>query len=149
MKKIIHNETVLEIIVFMLMLLFMYAAVSKLMSFKLFEAQLSRAILIAPFSGILWWAVPAVEIIVTLLLFVPRTRLIGLYGSIVLMVSFTVYIGTILLFFYDSRPCTCGGILSSLGWTEHLIFNMAFVVLSAVGVKVQINKQASQLSTTI
>jgi hypothetical protein len=44
---------------------------------------------------------------------------------------FTTYI-IIILNFTSFTPCSCGGVLEDLGWTEHLIFNIAFIVLSAV-----------------
>src|SRR5690606_10893575 len=49
------------------------------------------------------------------------------------MVAFTVYI-YLILNYSDFVPCSCGGILEKLGWTEHLIFNAAAVLLSIVGI---------------
>src|SRR5690606_28267369 len=31
-------------------------------------------------------------------------------------------------------PCSCGGVLEKLGWTEHLVFNCVFVALALVGI---------------
>ncbi|MDQ2656909.1 MAG: hypothetical protein M3Y60_05770, partial [Bacteroidota bacterium] len=31
-------------------------------------------------------------------------------------------------------PCSCGGVLNSLGWKAHLVFNIVFTLLSIVGI---------------
>src|SRR5690606_19412237 len=62
-----------------------------------------------------------------------RFRMLGLYGFYGLMVMFTTYI-IIILNFTSFIPCSCGGVLEKLGWTEHLIFNIAFIVLSGVAI---------------
>jgi hypothetical protein len=49
------------------------------------------------------------------------------------MTMFSGYIIAILNF-SDYVPCSCGGILEKLGWTEHLAFNIAFMVLAVVGI---------------
>src|SRR5690606_7657944 len=48
-------------------------------------------------------------------------------------VMFTAYI-VIILNFTEFIPCSCGGVLEDLGWTEHLIFNIVFILLAAVGI---------------
>jgi hypothetical protein len=46
---------------------------------------------------------------------------------------FTTYI-IIITRFSPYVPCSCGGVLQKLGWTEHLVFNIVFVVLAATGI---------------
>lgn len=113
-------------------LLFVYAAVSKLLDFENFQVQLGQSPLVGAFAGILAWGVPLGEIAIALLLLVPASRFAGLLLGFCLMVSFSAYI-YIILNFSESIPCSCGGILEKLGWKEHLWFNLSFVFLSALG----------------
>src|SRR5690606_14703009 len=49
------------------------------------------------------------------------------------MVMFTAYI-FIILNFSDFVPCSCGGVLEKMSWTQHLIFNVVFIILAGVAV---------------
>ena len=77
-----------------------------------------------------------------------RFRLIGLYAAFTLMTMFTVYIIAILQFSYKI-PCSCGGILESMGWTEHLIFNIGFVLLAVGGIVMFYSKEKINTSLTM
>lgn len=83
------RNIIIEIISFLLVLLFMYAAVSKLLDYQSFKVQLSKSPFITQFAGITSWALPIGEILVGLALTFKRTRLIGLYASLFLMTMFT------------------------------------------------------------
>lgn len=114
-------------------LLFSYAAASKLLDFQNFQVQLGQSPLLSAFAVTVSVAVPMVEFILVLMLMLPRFRFIGLYGSFVLMTMFSAYI-VIVLNFSSFTPCSCGGILEKMSWTEHLIFNIVFVVISAIAI---------------
>lgn len=123
---------VVEIIVLLYILLFVYAAVSKLLDFENFQVQLGQSPLISSFAGWLSWIVPLGELFIVGLLLVRRARVYGLYLSFLLMVFFTIYIFTILNY-SESIPCSCGGILERMSWKEHLWFNILFVFLAVFG----------------
>eukprot|EP01136_Pigoraptor_vietnamica_P002416 Opistho-1_new@30363 len=114
-------------------LLFSYAAASKLLDFQNFQVQLGQSPLLSASAVTVSVGVPMVEFILVLMLMFPRFRLIGLYGSFVLMTMFSAYI-VIVLNFSSFTPCSCGGILEKMSWTEHLIFNIVFVVISAIAI---------------
>lgn len=114
-------------------LLFSYAAASKLLDFQNFQVQLGQSPLLSAFAVTVSVAVPMVEFILVLMLMFPRFRLIGLYGSFVLMTMFSAYI-VIVLNFSSFTPCSCGGILEKMSWNEHLIFNIVFVVIAAIAI---------------
>lgn len=133
MKKINFRD----VIVFMFMFLFIYAAVTKLLEYDLFKAQIGKSPLITRYASLFAWLVPLVELLVAAMLFFPRLQLLGLYGSFSLMFAFTGYIAFILTF-SPYVPCSCGGILSSMGWTEHLIFNVGFTVLAVAGITLNV-----------
>lgn len=126
-----------EIIVFLFVVLFLYAAGSKLTEYNKFIGQMGMSPILTKFAPTLAWVVPAVEITIATMLIFPKTRLIGLYASFALMVVFTLYIAGI-LFFSKELPCACGGVLSSLGWKNHLFFNGFYVVLGIIGITLQV-----------
>lgn len=123
-----------EIIAALLILLFTYTAVSKLMGFEDFKYFLRQSPFIgesrADFTAI---ALPAFELLISLLLFIPRQRLIGLWLSFITMTFFTIYIAYMLLY-VPNRPCSCGGVLQNMTWPQHLCFNIFFTCLPAAGI---------------
>lgn len=120
----------LEGIIYLFVLLFVYAAVSKLLDFETFETQLGQSPLLSAYAKPVAIGVPLFELLVSFLLVIKRFRRIGLYGFFAMMVMFTTYI-VIILNFTDFVPCSCGGVLEKLSWTEHMVFNIAFILLVA------------------
>ena len=114
-------------------LLFVYAAMSKLLDFENFGRQLGQSPMLSAFAGWISWLVPGLEIGLALLLFVSQLRLIALFASYLLMGMFTVYI-YILLHYSAFVPCSCGGILESLTWNEHMVFNTVFLLIAAIAI---------------
>lgn len=133
------KKLTIEIISSLYILLFVYAAVSKLLDFENFQVQIGQSPLLSAFAGWVAWGVPILELLIVLFLVIPKLRLIGFMASFTLMVMFTAYI-IIILNFSSSIPCSCGGVLEKMGWTEHLVFNLAFVLLAATAILI-ITKQ--------
>lgn len=121
-----------EIACFLIVVLFTYAAFSKISEYEDFQRQVGQSPLLTAFTGFVVWFIPSVEIIVSILLVMPRFRTVAFIMAFSLMVMFTTYIIAILNF-TEYIPCSCGGVLSSMGWREHLIFNIVFVIISACG----------------
>ena len=122
-----------EIIACSFIFLFVYAATSKLGEYEKFKIQIGQSPLIEKFSWLFSWLVPGMEFAVVLLLIFRRTRLLGTYAFTSMMILFSGYIAYVLS--YSSYvPCSCGGILEKFDWTEHLIFNIGFVVLGLCSV---------------
>lgn len=118
---------------FLLSILFLYAAISKLLIYSIFRDQLSVSPFIKSYSNILVWLIPAIEIVISIMLITRKYRLLGMYFSFFLMLAFTTYT-YYLLHFAPTIPCGCGGIISKLDWKGHLIFNSSFTALAALGV---------------
>lgn len=114
-------------------LLFTYAAVSKILDFENFQVQLGQSPLLTAFAGPVSYAVPAVELLLSMMLFFERTKVATLFLSYALMCMFTAYI-YIILNWSSFVPCSCGGILERLGWTEHLFFNAAFLLIGSIAI---------------
>jgi len=127
------GRIITDIICYAFVLLFLYAAVSKLLDYQQFELQIAKSPVVTDFAGILAWLVPVVEILVSILLLVPRTVSFGLFGALALMSLFTAYIIAILNF-SENIPCSCGGVLEHMSWQQHLVFNLGFVLLAIMGI---------------
>lgn len=130
-------SAILSSIVFILLLLWVYTATSKLYNLEEFERQLTKQHFNHPTTLILMWSVPPLEILAAILLAWPSRRLVGLILSVALMAVFTAYIGLVLLGFYDKVPCSCGGVLKSMTWKVHFWFNLSLLILAAFGVWLQ------------
>lgn len=112
--------------------LFTYAAVSKLMDFDNFRVQLTQSPLLGAYAGVVSYSVVLAELLVAAMLCYCRTQSAGLAASFLLMLLFSGYI----LWFLmrgSALPCTCGGLLERMSWPQHLAFNLVCVVLAAVG----------------
>ncbi|MBD8084645.1 MauE/DoxX family redox-associated membrane protein [Chryseobacterium caseinilyticum] len=114
-------------------LLFCYAAISKAIDFENFQVQIGQSPLLSAYANTVSYGVIAIEIFTVILLCFKKLRTAGLYCSTALMSAFTVYI-YLILNYSDFVPCSCGGILEKLGWTEHLVFNIFCVILGAAAV---------------
>ena len=131
------RNTNIRIVSYLHILLFMYAATNKILDYENFQAQLGQSPLLSPFTWIVAPMVPATEIVISALLSFRKTRRVGLFLSYALMVMFTAYI-FIILNYSSFVPCSCGGILEKMTWTEHLYFNLFFVLLSAIALLLQV-----------
>lgn len=129
----------IEIICFLFIVLFLYAAGSKLTECNKFIGQVGKSPLLTNYAEWIAWMIPAIEIAIAIMLIIPKARLAGMCAAFGLMVMFTFYIIAILSFSEKLR-CSCGGVLSMLGWKEHLFFNAVYVLLGLTGI-ILINKQ--------
>jgi hypothetical protein len=136
----IKKNALLEIISSLLIILFIYTALSKLSNYNNFTAQLSKSPFITSYANSIAWSIPAVEILISLLLVFKRTRLIGLYASFFIMSLFTAYLIIMLNFSYHI-PCSCGGVLQYLSWNAHIAFNAFFIAIAAAGVLLKANEE--------
>ncbi|MBZ4033822.1 hypothetical protein K6T82_03530 [Flavobacterium sp. 17A] len=124
-----RKNLVIQLVSYLFVLLFVYAAISKLLDFQNFHVQLSQSPLLSVFSSWIAVLVPIAELFTAILLIVPSFRLWGFYFSLILMGMFTVYI-YIILHFSSFIPCSCGGVLEKMSWNVHLLFNLIFIVLA-------------------
>jgi uncharacterized membrane protein YphA (DoxX/SURF4 family) len=127
------RKITIEIISSLFIVLFLYAALSKLFDYEKFSIQIGQSPLLTGFGNTIPWLVILLEITVCIFLIWRKFRLAGFLGAFSLMVMFTAYVVAILNF-SSFIPCSCGGVLEKLGWHEHLLFNSFFTLLSLLGV---------------
>ena len=113
--------------------LFAYTAVDKLRHLPTFNNSLQGSTLLKNYEPVLRYAVPTIEMLLVVLLLLPKTRLAGLIGATTLMAVFTLYVGLVLST-PTNVPCSCGGIVASLSWSGHLWVNGIFTGLGTVAI---------------
>lgn len=130
MKK----ERITDLISALLLLLFLYTALSKLLDMQGFREQVHLQVLPAWAADLLVLVLPPMELLAAGLLFFHKTRLAGFCLAGGLLVLFTGYVALVLLHAFGSVPCSCGGVLKTMNWQTHLYFNLAFTLLSLAGI---------------
>lgn len=140
----------IEAITAVLLLLWIYTGLNKLIHFDKFSFEAGRSPFLQHLAPLVAAMVPAGELAIAALLIFKRTRVAGLYASLFLMTLFTGYVYVMLHYAYD-LPCSCGGIIELLTWEQHLIVNLMLTLLTAIAILLQsrltmLNKQSISLS---
>lgn len=141
MKEVKILRQLTEFITAGFVLLFIYTAIEKLRDPHLFQSMMARSPLLYRYDYLLAYIVPILELVLVILLVIPRTRKIALIASIMMIAIFTGYIAFMILF-TPELPCTCGGVISELTWRAHLLFNGGFIAMGFVALV--INKEIKQ-----
>ena len=128
------RKIIIEIISSLLILLFLYASVSKWLSFKTFIGEMNNQPFPNWMTPFLVWSIPFIEVLIAVGLIFEKTRVQSLYASLFLMLAFTIYTVVILLHAFKYIPCSCGGVIRKLTWPQHLFFNLFFVGISLLGI---------------
>jgi putative oxidoreductase len=131
--KISKTTFLADIISAILSLLFLYTALSKLTGYEKFKNVLTSSPMLEPFASAIAWLLPATEIAIVVLLFIPPFRIKGLIASVILITLFTIYL-LYMIAFTPHLPCNCGGVIKLLTWPQHIVFNLFFIFLSLTGV---------------
>jgi hypothetical protein len=124
------NKPLIQLVcVALLILLFTYTGVSKLLDHYrfVFQMRLSPLVPVKMAAPILGWVVPVLELAIGLLM--EKWRRISLYVSLVLLSLFEVYIIAMLLSGIK-LPCACGGVIAFMSWKQHVLFNACFIALN-------------------
>jgi putative oxidoreductase len=145
----IRRQLFIELIVSLLILLFLYASVSKFLDFGRHVHDMYNQPLPHFMRPILVWGVPFLEIAISIVLIFEYSRMVGLYASLILMALFTIYTGAVLMHFFPYTPCSCGGVIRKLTWGQHLVFNFFFVGLAIAGIVLQHKRSKSSLYSSL
>src|SRR5690242_17214712 len=126
------KTTITEIVSALLIFLFVYVAINKLINHDQFVYALKQSPIMPGFITLVSWVIPITELVVSLFLFIPKLRALGLLLSAFLMSAFTFYVAGMLLF-APQLPCSCGGVIQQLNWHQHMLFNILFTLLAYMG----------------
>lgn len=139
----IKRSTVIETILILNIILFLYTGISKILEYSEFNEQLLDSPILGFAATPIALLLPWLEFALVLMLIIPRWRLKGLYATLALLILFTTYI--IGLFSIDKElPCSCGGIIALLSWKQHLVFNSIFILLNALAIRLQKREKKEQ-----
>lgn len=134
-----------DVVAALLVLLFSYTAASKFLDYDsfVFQMRLAPLPLMRAMAPVLGWLTPIIESVLVAGLMTARWRPASLALSVALLSIFELYIGGMLLS-GKALPCTCGGIISTMKWDQHLVFNAFFILLglSAIFVSKKIRNGA-------
>ena len=137
----------------LLIILWVYAAGTKLVDHQVFLSALSRQPLPHWSVPILAISLPLTEIAVAIFLCVDHLQSLGFLLSLLLMVLFTLYVTIALSGAFGTIPCSCGGIISALKWKGHLLFNLAYTLVAWLGWRqhriTEKGKPKQSISTTV
>jgi uncharacterized membrane-anchored protein len=134
---------VLLIFYYLFTSMLLYAAISKLLTFQVFVAQMNRQPFSDKYTPLLAWGIPIVEIAASVMMLTIPFRRLGLYFATAMMVCFTIYIILVKMHFYDTLPCSCGGVIATFSWTQHLFFNLFFVAIGGIGIYLEYGSKTS------
>lgn len=124
----------------LLILLFLYTLIHKIIDIKSFENTLLKSTIISNNQvQLLLYFTPLAELFVIISLFLKK-RIIGFYLSFILMLVFTLYLVALNNFsFY--KGCSCGGIFNELTYLEHIIINISFLLIALLSIMLFENKE--------
>ncbi|MBO9154838.1 MauE/DoxX family redox-associated membrane protein [Chitinophaga sp. GCM10012297] len=121
-----------EAIVAILLIVWLHTSVSKLMDFGGLQIQMRQSPVFYKNANLAAIVGPSLEILLSILLIIKRTRVVGLFGSFLLMVFFTWYVAYLMVTM-PHLPCSCGGIVGWLNWSQHLALNIFLTIISLIG----------------
>jgi hypothetical protein len=128
-----NKKTIVEVISALFIFLFLYTAISKSFNIEKTVNVLEKAPGFSQYALAIAWITVVTEYLIAGLLYLPKTRKMGLYSFTALMTMFTGYI-IYMKAFAATLPCSCGGIISKLSWNQHLIFNIFSILLAVFAI---------------
>lgn len=119
---------------------FAYTAIAKVYDWQATKLAMYNQVIPDWSKDLLLYGIPLVEILVALMLLIPKWRAKGFLASLILMLAFSAYVAWVWFGLAGRVPCSCGGIISSLGWGQHLVLNLGLTGLSAWGMRMEVKK---------
>lgn len=113
---------------------FAYTAIAKVYDWNATKLAMYNQVIPDWSKDLLLYGIPMMEAVVALMLLIPRWRYRGFLVSLMLMLVFTGYVAWVWFGLAGRVPCSCGGIISSLTWGQHLILNLGLTGLAVWGV---------------
>lgn len=128
-----NRELIIDILVYLFILLFVYTATSKIYGFRDFNSVLYSIPLFGSAHFILAVLIISLQLVIGLLLIIPSTKSFGLYATLILLIIFTVYL-IYMVSFAATLPCSCAGLSPNLTWENQIWLNIILIVLAGFGI---------------
>jgi len=145
MKK----KIALEGIVSMLILLYLYTGLTQVLSFRFFHGNIFNQPVFQWSKPVLVYLIPGSQLLIAGGLLFERTRKLALWASLGLLTVFTTYIVLIILNALARVPCSCGGVISSFTWPQHLVFNLFFLLINVIALYLRRPTQQGSVQTQL
>ena len=136
----IKKEHIVTTITSLLAALLFYAAMSKLINYEQSRSEMLNQVFPRSWTIILTWLIPTLEIIITFTLLFKQTLRYGLWAATVLLGAFSIYIAVVMTGVFGRVPCSCGGILKNMSYPTHLLFNLFFLTIAMLGIRLTNHK---------
>lgn len=134
----------IEVSAWILAFVFAYTAIAKVYDWQATKLAMYNQVIPDWSKDLLLYSIPLIELFVAFMLLIPRRRNIGFLASLTLMLLFTGYVAWVWFGLAGRVPCSCGGVISSLTWGQHLLLNLGLTGLSVWGLLS--NHQTRELS---
>ena len=131
-------EFIQQFLPFSLIFFFTYSALGKLLDLESFQTVIKNLPLIGQSStvSIIGYLTPFAELIVALLIAIPRSRYIGLLAAVPVLLLFTSFI-VYILFLNPDSSCSCIKPISILTRGQQLYVNGGFILLLLITLKIR------------
>jgi hypothetical protein len=127
------SKIIIRVISTFLVVLFVFAALYKIIYFGTFRSQLNKSSFINDYATRVALLVPAMELLAAFLLYRTAYRLAGLFCSFFLVSFYTIYLLSMLHTGHE-MSCNCGELWQRISLSMHLLFNLGVVILCCIGV---------------
>lgn len=126
-------RTVIEVIASLLIVLFLYAAITQVAFHPIFQSQVDRSLSNAALSGTIAWLLPVIQSAMAWLLWRPSTRLAAFGCTMAIVGCYTIYLVMMLPGAYKSY-CHCGELWQQATLETNILVNLAVILLSATAI---------------
>ena len=118
-----------HIVQYAFLLLWGYALALKLSNIEQTKNEMAMQLFPAWVADILWWLIPAIQVVLVLLLLFRPTIDRGVQASTLLITAINIYLLLGVTKVFGSTPCACGGIWPGNNHWEHIAWNSIFMTL--------------------
>lgn len=132
------HKNISNVIVIVLVALWVYTAMVKLGNMEYNLDTMRKQLFTMGVANVLAYLVP-IAALGTAGLLMYRVRW-GLWASVVLLSSFSIYIIVFLSEIFVRQTCSCAGIFYGMGYVGHLVFNIAMLLITSIGLFIHYKK---------
>lgn len=117
-----------DVIIYGYAFMYMYTGWAKFMNLSTFIRGNSKIPHLGQYAKLIGYGIPSLEIVLAILLVIPvyRIKRFALWTSTLLMGVFTLYL-SLMVGFIEKKLCHCGGVIESMGWKTHIVFNLIWL----------------------
>lgn len=118
-----------DVIIYSYAFLYMYTGWAKFMNLSTFIRGNSKIPHLGQYAKLIGYGIPSLEIVLAILLVIPvyRIKRFALWTSTLLMAIFIIYL-SLMVKFAENKLCDCGGVIESMGWEAHIVFNSIWLI---------------------